>query len=450
MNKRRMAVGGVLVGLIVIAVAVGAIYYGTDARARSRLLSQLNLGPQEAATGGGLVASGFIEAEEIDLAPEIGGRIVALPKAEGDEVEAGEVVAQLDTAILEAQRDAAAARLAMAEAERDLLEAGVRAEVIRQAEARVAVAEAALTAARVALEGAVSMRNNPQDLQIQVAEARAQAVAAQHEVNAANAELLTANKKLELYRLTVEGIEGYLAYFRENAEDVWVSLPQAQAPNEYDAAVQKFNDTQNALARANELLAATETLAADPQRLQAQVIDAQTALNTAEAELEQARAELEDLRAGPTKEELRVAEGRVAEARAALEAVETQIERMTLYAPIGGVVLERPLHIGELAVPGVPVMTLANLDVVELTVYIAASQFDRVALNQEARVRVDSFPGRSFEGKVVYISDEAEFTPRNVQTREERVNLVYAVKIRIENPDHALKPGMPADAFFDS
>ena len=93
--------------------------------------------------------------------------------------------------------------------------------------------------------------------------------------------------------------------------------------------------------------------------------------------------------------------------------------------------------------------TLANLDVVELTVYIAASQFNRIHLNQPVSVSVDSFPGQTFGGTVVYIADEAEFTPRSVQTREERVNLVYAVKIRLENPEHALKPGMPADAEFD-
>ena len=108
------------------------------------------------------------------------------------------------------------------------------------------------------------------------------------------------------------------------------------------------------------------------------------------------------------------------------------------------------MHVGELAIPGVPVVTLANLDTVELTVYINASQFDKVALNQEVAVSVDSFPGKTFTGTVIHIANEAEFTPRNVQTREERVNLVYAVKIQLDNPDLDLKPGMPADARFIS
>jgi len=91
-------------------------------------------------------------------------------------------------------------------------------------------------------------------------------------------------------------------------------------------------------------------------------------------------------------------------------------------------------------------MTIANLDEVKLTVYIPENRYGRIQLDQEVDVAVDSFPGQVYEGEVVYISSEAEFTPRNVQTEEERVNTVFAVKILIPNPDHDLKPGMPADA----
>jgi HlyD family secretion protein len=122
---------------------------------------------------------------------------------------------------------------------------------------------------------------------------------------------------------------------------------------------------------------------------------------------------------------------------------------MTLHSPIGGIVLEQSAHIGELAVPGLPVITLANLDTVDLTVYLPEDQLNRVRLNQTVQVTVDSFPSRNFEGMVLHINSAAEFTPQGVQTREERVNLVYGVKIRIENPGHDLKPGMPADAHFE-
>ena len=91
-------------------------------------------------------------------------------------------------------------------------------------------------------------------------------------------------------------------------------------------------------------------------------------------------------------------------------------------------------------------LTLGDLDHVTLTVYVPEDRLGQVKIGQAVAVNVDSFPGQSFEGKVVRIADEAEFTPRNVQTKEERVNMVFAVEVRIPNPDHALKPGLPADA----
>jgi multidrug resistance efflux pump len=91
-------------------------------------------------------------------------------------------------------------------------------------------------------------------------------------------------------------------------------------------------------------------------------------------------------------------------------------------------------------------MTVANLDEVRLTVYIPENRYGRIQLGQSVSVEVDSFPGKAFQGEVTYLASQAEFTPRNVQTKEERVNTVFAVKILIPNPDHDLKPGMPADA----
>jgi HlyD family secretion protein len=109
-------------------------------------------------------------------------------------------------------------------------------------------------------------------------------------------------------------------------------------------------------------------------------------------------------------------------------------------------VSNRSINVGETASAGATLMTVANLDEVKLTVYIPENRYGRIRLGQEVHVRVDSFPGETFEGQVIYISSQAEFTPRNVQTKEERVNTVFAVKILIPNPEHDLKPGMPADA----
>jgi multidrug resistance efflux pump len=136
----------------------------------------------------------------------------------------------------------------------------------------------------------------------------------------------------------------------------------------------------------------------------------------------------------------------VEQARAALAKLAVQRDKQTISAPVGGVVLEVNAHEGELAIPGGTMLTLGDLDHVNLTVYVPEDKLGQVKIGQSVAVSVDSFPGQTFEGTVVRIANEAEFTPRNVQTKEERVNMVFAVEVRIPNSDHALKPGLPADA----
>ena len=133
-----------------------------------------------------------------------------------------------------------------------------------------------------------------------------------------------------------------------------------------------------------------------------------------------------------------------------MRALEVQLEKATLRSPIAGLVTNRVAHVGEVASPGAVLMTVADLDEVTLTLYIAEGEIGRVKVGQEVEVRVDSYPGEVFEGEVSYISSEAEFTPKNVQTKEERVSMVFAVKVRIGNEGHKLKPGMPADAVIKS
>ena len=148
-------------------------------------------------------------------------------------------------------------------------------------------------------------------------------------------------------------------------------------------------------------------------------------------------------------EEVAVAEAQVTQAMSAISALETQIEKMTLRSPIAGLVTSCSAHQGEAAIAGATLLSVADLDEVKLTVYIPEDKLARVYLGQQVEVQVDSFPGRAFIGTVSYISQQAEFTPRNVQTVEERVNMVFALRVRLPTPDHLLKPGMPADAGLD-
>ncbi|MFN3763108.1 MAG: HlyD family secretion protein, partial [Anaerolineae bacterium] len=173
-------------------------------------------------------------------------------------------------------------------------------------------------------------------------------------------------------------------------------------------------------------------------------------LRAAEAGVEAARAALDALEAGPTPEEVALAQAQLHQAQAALALVEAQGSQLVLVSPITGTVATRSAQVGETAAPGVPILTLITLDPVTLVLYIPENRIGEVHIGQRVEVTVDSFPGRVFTGTVATIGTKAEFTPRNVQTPQERVNLVFAVKVVIPNPDRALKPGMPADAVFGS
>jgi HlyD family secretion protein len=121
---------------------------------------------------------------------------------------------------------------------------------------------------------------------------------------------------------------------------------------------------------------------------------------------------------------------------------------MSVTAPVDGIVLTRLVEPGEVVAPGATLLTMGPLEQLTITVYIPEDQYGTINLGQVALVNVDSFPGETFEAMVTRIADQAEFTPRNVQTQEDRRTTVFAVELGIDNPDGKLKPGMPADVEF--
>jgi HlyD family secretion protein len=136
-------------------------------------------------------------------------------------------------------------------------------------------------------------------------------------------------------------------------------------------------------------------------------------------------------------------------AKAGYDQINAVIENAVIASPIDGVVLEKNLEIGEIAFPGTPVLTVADIKGTWIKIYVNEKQLNRVKLGQKAFVTIDSSE-KKFSGKVVSISNKAEFTPKTIQTKDERVKLMFAVKIAIPNPDMELKPGMPADAYIEA
>ncbi|MFC1669374.1 efflux RND transporter periplasmic adaptor subunit [Spirochaetota bacterium] len=135
---------------------------------------------------------------------------------------------------------------------------------------------------------------------------------------------------------------------------------------------------------------------------------------------------------------------RVAKARS--KHINASIDNAVIYSPISGIVLERNLEIGEIAFPGTSIMTIADLTKAWIKIYINEKKLGHIQLGQKAEISVDSFEEKVFQGRVIAISNKAEFTPKTIQTKDERVKLMFAVKIAISNPKMLLKPGMPADA----
>ncbi len=197
---------------------------------------------------------------------------------------------------------------------------------------------------------------------------------------------------------------------------------------------------------------------------------AQAKVDAAKAQQAMAQAQLEQVQKGARTEQLAAAQAQIDAAKAQVdgagaqidgvaaqveaakaqaEALQAQIDKLTLRAPLSGIVLKRNIEPGEVVAPGASLMTLGDISNLYLTVYIPENRYGQIKAQQPVVVKVDSFPTETFSAKVTRIADQAEFTPRNVQTAEGRATTVFAVRLAVDNADGRLKPGMPADVFFE-
>lgn len=450
------------------------------------------LGAPPTTETGQLEASGIIQAEEISIAGELGGRIVAIAVEEGDAVEVGDLLVQLDCRLLDAQIQAAEALVALAEAGLGQAQAGARPGQIAIAEAQLAQAQSARDAASLLVSDTLALVENPQDIRMRLAVSCAQIDASQHRVNRAEAlrdAAGVAKAKFEEMRATegyqrvivasgslddlpdqippefldqlsdlADGVYSYEDWGLEIHEGTFTLFTHAEvslplqfhlAPNEWWQAWVGVNAAYAQLEGAQGAYYSLFTQNEHPQYLEAQVDEALSALAQAEAQVSMAEAQLDGLRAGATAEQIAALEAQVAQAQTAVSALRTQRSMMALDSPLGGTVVHLSAFSGEVVAPGAAILTIANLGQTSLSVYVPENRIGQIYLGQRVSIRVDSFPGRDFDGWVSYISDQAEFTPRNVSTKDERVNLVFSVEVEMANQDRSLKPGMPADAVFE-
>ena len=175
---------------------------------------------------------------------------------------------------------------------------------------------------------------------------------------------------------------------------------------------------------------------------------AESGVAIAEANYDLVKAQLDQVIAGPFGGEIIIAEVSVEEASVNLELIQLQIERSKLYSPISGVIDQLLIHVGETAFPGMSLIEVIDPQNLTLTVFVPVTDVVQVSLSQQVDITVDAYPDRTFYGEVTRIADQAQFTPTNVQTTEERVKLVFAVEIKVDNTENLLHAGMPADVNF--
>jgi HlyD family secretion protein len=409
-----------------------------------------------------LLASGTIAAKDVKISSELGGKVLEIAAREGDEVARGDILFRIDDQLLQVQYNQAQA-------------------AVEVAQAAVYAAEAQLASTRLQFEltlqsarfEEIEIRNQSWlTSQLEEIDLPVWYFEKQERISALEAEVEDMERYLEIQLENLDDelqdasngdfieTEKELAQLQEAFNIAAITLQQAEAAND-DTLIDVAQETSDAI------LAELESVKLEYDRLLSttaaeNILQARAEAAVARAQLANTRDQLMMILQG--EESLQVeaalagveqaktavvqAEASLAQASAALELLEIQIEKAAVYSPMDGVVLSRNLEIGETVTPAAVVMVIGKLDEVELVVYIPETEYGNIYLEQEVSIQVDSFPGESFTGEVVYISDQAEFTPRNVQTVEGRQATVYAVRLAVPNPEGNLKPGMPADVSF--
>ncbi len=410
-----------------------------------------------------LTASGTIEAEELAIAAELSGRVARVAVAEGDEVQAGQVLFVLDDSLLQAQYDQAQAALEAARAQLRLAQA--QAEVARR-QYDLARQQAHQAAAEARVQAWFADAPNAFDLPLWYFTADEARAAAQAEVDAAAQSLAEARANLEHLQTTLvaadlRAAEEALARARAEYQAAQAVLDRAEAQNDAalrDQAQARLDAARNALEaaqaeydrlltqqQAQDLLEARAQVAVAQERYDA-ALDRWYALQWGDAAPQVRLAEAQKAQAEAAVAQ---AEAAVAQAEAQVRAIEVQMDKLTVTAPVAGVVTAHHVRVGEVLRAGVPALTLGQLDRLTITVYIPEDRLGDLRLGQQASLTVDAFPGETFYATVSRIADRAEYTPRNVQTVEGRKTMVFAVELRIDDPSGRLKPGMPADVHFE-
>jgi len=357
-------------------------------------------------SGDFLLASGIVENNAVVVASEVPGTIKEFYIKEGDTVTKGQAIAKIDDANLEKQ--------------------------YTLAQANVKIAETKVSAIKTAIENLKIQNAN----QINQAQSSYEAAISQYE----KVKLGPRPQEIEQAKKTVEQLKSVYENAKENLDRIQVLFDESaiskqkydEVKTNYDMAKAQYEAAQEKLSLLEEG-ASTEDLAIASANVSQAKFAYELIKSTAQAQLDAKAKELE------------LAETQLDQAKTALAQAKDQLDKTTIKSPIEGVISVKYLNTGEMATLGVPIVEVLDTEDTRLDVYIAESDIGHIKLHQEATVFVDSFPDKTFKGKVIEISNKAEFTPKNIQTKKERVNTVFKVTVKVLNANGEIKPGMPAD-----
>ncbi len=338
---------------------------------------------------------GTVETQEVRLSPRVGGRVSKIAVREGDLVQAGQPLVFIEVPELMAQREAAAARLAAAQAQLEKARNGSRSEEIAAAAATVEAMQARWE--------------------------RLKAGSRQEEIDQARSEL--------------EVCEAELVRTRQDMDREARLYPTSTSRAQYEAAVAAYRrcqgQTRSAQARLRLLQAGSR-----PEEIA-----------EAEAELGRARAQLQLLEAGTRSEEVAEAEAKVAELQGKLRELDVNLAETTIRAAEPAVVEVLAVRPGDVVAANQPVVRVLRAEDLWVKAYVSEVDLGKVQLNQEVALTIDAYPGQRFPGVVTFIASNSEFTPRNVQSIDERRHQVFGLKVRVTDPKGVFKSGMAADVW---
>lgn len=342
-----------------------------------------------------LTLHGWVEGTEVSLSSKVSGNIIKLPVDEGDEIKIGDLLTQVDSEQIKSRLDAARAEIESTK------------EMLQRAADDVSILESRVKGATIALE--LSQKQS------------------KAKINKARANIKVVNEWLK-----------QAEYNYVKAEKDYIR---------FSSLIKKKKISQSKMDSIEEIYnvskAGVERIKKDQEKSRANLALAKTTIT----EIELKKNELETLKRkyNRARTEVDIVKSTLDSAKAKKQERAATLDDTYIYSPVKGTIVEKFIELGEHVVPGTPILLVIDMDQLYIKTYVEQIYIGKIKYKDKARIYVDSFPDRFFEGRITFIAPKAEFTPRDVQMDEHRSRIVYKVEVGINNPDGILKPGMPAD-----